>query len=102
PRLGHLEQRRARRQLVLLAQQAHSDSGAHEDLSVIRLILAGQDLHERGLAGSVGPYEPDSLTGAYLKGQLRKNRIAAVLAAKSRGGNENHGVTALRPRFVSS
>ena len=55
----------------LLPQQADADPGPDEELAVIGLIDAGQDLHQRGLAGAVGADQADPLAGADLERQLR-------------------------------
>ena len=73
-----------------LAKQAHPDSGPHEEPAVIGLIEAGEDLHERGLAGTVGADQPDPLAGADFEFQLAENRIAGELPAQSLSGNEDH------------
>ena len=51
----------------LLAQQADPDSGPHEQAAVVGLIEPSQDLDQGGLAGAVGPDQPDPLAGADLE-----------------------------------
>ena len=77
----------------LLPQQADPDPGPDEQVAVIGLIAAGQDLHERGLAGAVGPDQSDPLAGADLERQVHEDRIAAVLPAKPLCGDEDHECT---------
>ncbi len=74
----------------LLPQQAHPDAGPDEEPAVIGLIEAGQDLHQRGLAGAVGADQPDPLAGADLEFQLAEDRIAGELPAQSLSGDEDH------------
>ncbi len=82
PLLDDVDQRLAGREIGLLPQQADPDPGPDEQVAVIGLIPAGQDLHERGLAGAVGPDQPDPLAGANLERQVHEDRIAGVLPAK--------------------
>ena len=90
PGFGDFDQGLFGLELALLPEQAHPDSGADEEIAVIGLIEAGEDLHERGLAGAVGPDQPDSVAGADFEFQLAENRIAGELAAQSLSGNEDH------------
>ena len=77
PRLDDLDQRLAGLEVGLLPQQADPDSRPDEELTVIGLFQAGQDLDQRGLAGAVGPDQADPLAGANLERQLGEDRIAA-------------------------
>ena len=54
------------------------------------MISASQDLHERGLAGTVGADQADPLAGTDLEFQLAEDRIAGKLPAQSLSRKENH------------
>ena len=90
PRLDDVDHRLVGREIGLLPEQADPDAGPDEQVAVIGLIAAGQDPHQRGLAGAVGADQPDPLARADLERQVHEDRIAAILPAQPLCRDEDH------------
>ena len=82
-RLDDVDHRLPGGEVGLLPEQADPDAGPDVEVAVIGLIVAGQELHQRRLAGAVGADQADPLAGADLERQVHEDRIAAVLPAKA-------------------
>ena len=77
-----MHHRFARREFGLLPEQADPDARPDEEVAVIGPVVAGQELHQRRLAGAVGPDQPDPLAGEDLERQLGEYGIADELPAE--------------------
>ncbi len=100
-RLDDVDHRLARREVGLLPQQADADARPAVEIAVIGPVVAGQELHQRRLAGAVGSDQPDALARPDLERQVLKHRIAAELPAESLCRDEDHGSRVV-PRAVHS
>ena len=90
PRTRDRHQGLVPREVGLLLQETNADRGADVKTAVVGLFNPRQQLHQGGLARSVGADQPDPLAGAHFKAEVLEDRIAGVLPAKAGCGTENH------------
>ena len=91
--LGLVEEGAAGLPLRLLLQVADVERGMADDQAAVGLFLAGQDPHQRGLAGAVGPDEADPLAGAKFERHPIEDRLGAVVLLKAFNLEEDHRVS---------
>ena len=93
--LGLVQERAAGLPLGLLFKIADVERRMADDRAAVGLLLVGKDLHERGLAGAVGPDEADALAGAQLERHPVEDRLGAVVLLNAFNLKEDH--RALKP-----
>ena len=78
-------------QLGILRQPGHALAGVAVDAAPVGLVLGGQDAHEGGLAGAVGPHEADD--GAFLEGgrNAAQHVVGAEVAGDGVEVEDDHG-----------
>ena len=72
--LGLGEQRSARSEIGLLAEQGDAGAGVQAHLAVVGLVEAGEEPHEGRLADAVGTDQADALAGVQLEADVLEQR----------------------------
>ena len=87
---GLVVQRAAGLELGLLFEIADVERSDGPARAAVGLLLVGEDPHQRGLAGAVGPDQPDALAGAQLERHPVQDRLGAVVLSDIDDVQENH------------
>jgi hypothetical protein len=89
-RLGLVEQGTASLERLILFEQEGAGARVQADVAGVRGVLAGQDAHERRLAGAVRADEPDALAVVKLEGQVVEQRPAVEGPRQVRTAQQKH------------
>ena len=90
-RMDHLEDRSLDSLRHLLGQAGQDDAVRLSDLSLLRFLLAGDDAHDAGLAGTITSHKTDALARIDLEVNLIKERSVGVAEGNAAELEKGHG-----------